>query len=213
MGSQNQCLTEGYCAFIKLVTVFRFWEPWFQTPEQFFGNKLDEDKYKLPYTPPSEVFVDNFNESINEVILPNKLNIILNSTRLKELILPHDSNLKKVANISQLDKSGDFLLEGNFGARNSRKYSIEKILEKYPDARIHALTCPSLDDKNLRDHLSNFRFQLDGEYIQFSKVTKVSLSHENFLSIIAVNPYFLPHELNYAKQINLPRWSKSIVMN
>ena len=111
---------------------------------------------------------------------------------------------KQVKNISQLDKTGDFLFEGNFGARNSRKYMISKILDKFPDARIHALTCPSLDDKNLRDHLSNLRLQLDGHFIRFSKVTKVSRRHENFLSVISTNPYFFPHELTYAKQINLP---------
>ena len=179
-------------------------EPLPQTPEEFFDNKLDDHLYNLPYSPPSEIFVDNFNENMNEVILPKKLNIVLNSTNFKELILPHNSKFKKITSINQIEKTGEFLLEGNFGARNSRKYTIDKILEKYPDARIHALSCPSLSDKNLQDHLSNLRLQLDGHYIKFSKVTKVSLHHENFLSNITVNPYFSPYELNYAKLINLP---------
>ena len=178
----------------------------FHTPEQFFANQRDAEPFNLPYKPTADFAkLDHAPESdIVSQLKPHHLNVILNVTHFDEPLIPPNLDVTIVASVTQLSTTGNFMLVGQFAARNRRQYQVEKIKTKYPHARLYALTCSLLQEPSLRRHVAAFRTHLDCVHHKVSNVTKVDLKREDFTLIIDTVPFFHADKLLYLNQIVLP---------
>ena len=176
----------------------------FRTPEQFFANQSDAEPFTLPYKPTANLAKLDGPADIVSQLKPQHLNVIINVTHFDEPLIPPDLDLTVVASVAELAAVGNFVLVGQFAARNRRQYQIEKIKATYPHARVYALTCSLLQDPNLRRHVAAFRTHLDCVNYKASKVTKIDLKREDFTLIIDTVPFFPVDKLLYLNQIVLP---------